>query len=68
MCRAAMSQYALAALTLICAVVVNLFGKESDALNSLFASIIAGAVWGGIQRGKEPGNKRVSNGNEDPAE
>lgn len=50
MCRAAMGQYLLAVATLASAVVVNLWGKESEALNSLFATVIAAAVWGGMQR------------------
>lgn len=66
MSNAALAQYGLAAVTLICAVVVNIFGKESEALNSLLATVIVGALWGGVQRHKADHPHKADNKN--PAE
>lgn len=50
MCKAALAQYALAGVALICAVVVNVFGRESEGINTMLVSVISSALWGGYQR------------------
>lgn len=49
-CKGAIAQYALAMVALICSVIINIFGTESETLNTVLVSIISSTVWGGIQR------------------
>lgn len=50
MVKSVAAQYGLAGVTLVCAVTVNIFGKETEALNTLFSTVIAASLWGGLQR------------------
>lgn len=43
-------QYALAALSVVAMVIINLFGVESVAVNTTLASVITSTVWGANQR------------------
>lgn len=50
--KGVISQYALAAMAIIALVVVNIWGKESEALTTALVSVITASLWGGVQRQK----------------
>lgn len=43
-------QYILAVVAIVALVVVNIWGKESEALTTALISVISATIWGGWQR------------------
>jgi len=43
--------YIAAIFCVIALVTINIFGKESNDINSILSAAIMGLVWGGVQRG-----------------
>lgn len=59
-------QYVLAGLSIVALVVINIWGRESEALNAVLYSVISATVWGGVQRqaGLKINRQRVEDGKE----
>jgi len=48
--KGVVAQYILAGLAIAALVVVNIWGKESEALTTALISVISATIWGGLQR------------------
>lgn len=64
--RGVVWQYVLAALSIVALVVINIWGRESEGLNTVLFGVITATTWGGLQRqqGLKVNRLRVEDGKE----